>query len=93
MSYQYKIDDFFKALTAPKQVPHIKDIKKGLEIIKEHAEDFDENFFVGSCVWKKTIWRERQEYAALLRAEREEKEIMREMRREDREAREMGRWF
>jgi len=63
--------------------PFINEIKKGFSIIKGHAEDFDDDFYVGSCIWKKQIWEERKEGR-----------LIREMHREDRKMRERtGRWF
>ncbi len=86
MCYKYKIDEYFKSLTKPKEIPHIQDIKKTLDHINEQDH---KDFYSGSCEWKRSVWNQRR----ILREKREDREMMREMHREDKRDSEMGRWF
>jgi len=84
MNTQLKITSYFKpACRMVKVVPHIEHIKKAFRIIEDHAEDFENDFSAGVCVWKKSIWETRNE-------ERLVRQIEKEIRREDREKKKNG---
>ena len=84
MNTQLKITSYFKpACRMVKVVPHIEHIKKAFRIIEDHAEDFENDFSAGVCVWKKGIWETRNE-------ERLVRQIEKEIRREDREKKKNG---
>ena len=61
-------------------------LKKALALMAEHAEDFDDDFHMGVCMWNRCnreMWQE-------IRVERD-MQLMEEMKREDRRDREEGR--
>ena len=74
-------------------MPHysyLKTLKQVHTLIRDFAEDFDDNFYMGVCKWnqhmKENVRREEREA-------REMEQIEDEMMQEDREARENGRWW